>query len=332
TFAAAQVDTLEFSNLRDYVSSRRYAVDRSLLDDGGWSLARREVQELLRKLSDTGVPLLEYVDKGIHFGIKTGLNEAFVIDEATRDNLIAEHTGSAQVIKPFLAGRDIKRYADALVSRWVICIPSGWTNANMGSSKDPWRFIQESFPAVINYLKPYKAKAEKRWDKGDFWWELRPCAYYGEFEQPKIMLPDISLRGNFILDESGEYYCVNTAYIIGNADKYLLGILNSKLITFVYSHISSTYRGGYLRFIYQYLAKLPIRTIDFDNSADAALHDEMVALVETMLELHKQLPSLSGEARRVVELRIEATDREIDALVYTLYGLGEDEVGIVEGG
>ena len=144
------------------------------------------------------------------------------------------------------------------------------------------------------------------------------------------MLSDISLRGNFILDEAGEYYCINTAYIIGSADRYLLGLLNSKLVTFVYSHIASTYRGGYLRFIYQYLAQLPIRAIDFDNPADVAMRDEMVRLVDEMLDLHRQLAGASLVKRGVIEALIERADRRIDGLVYGLYGLSGDEVGLVE--
>ncbi len=330
TFTAAQVDTLEFSSLREHMETLRYAVDKTLLDDGGWSLARQEVQTLTRKLFDAGLSLEEYVNGKIYRGILTGLNEAFVIDSATKDRLISEHKSSAKVIKPFLAGRDIKRYAEPAVERYVILIPSGWTNANKGENQSGWDFVKESFPAVVAHLEPYQAKAEKRWDKGDYWWELRPCAYYDEFEKRKIMLPDISSRGNFTYD-ANYAYCANTAYIIPVDDKYLLGILNSKLITFIYSSISSTYRGGYLRFIYQYLAQLPIRTIDFDNTDDVAMHDEMVKLVDEMLDLHRQLAGVSQVKRGVIEALIERTDGKIDALVYRLYGLSEDEVAVVGG-
>ena len=331
TFAAAKVESLEFPSLAEHVESRRYVVEKTLLDDGGWSLARREIQLLSKKLTDAAAPLGEYVNSKIYRGILTGLNEAFVIDEATKDWLLREDPGSAKVIKPFLKGRDIKRYLELNEKQYVICIPSGWTNEHRRPAEDPWKFIQKSFPAVISHLAQFKDKAEKRWDKGEYWWELRACAYYQEFDMPKLILPDISLRGNFTIDVNGAY-CANTAYIIPVDDKYLLGILNSKLITFVYQNISSTYRGGYLRFIYQYLAKLPIRTIDFDNPADVAMHDEMVELVERMLDLHKQLPGLAGEKRRIVSLQIERTDREIDGLVYGLYGMTDDEIAIVRGG
>lgn len=331
TFSVTRVESLGFTRLQEAVNQNTFEVMRDVLDDNGWSLSNKQIQKLFLKVSYCGIPLAEYVDKKIYRGILTGLNEAFVVNGETKDQLIEEHPSSAMVIKPFLAGRDIKRYVDSTVERYVILIPSGWTNDSMGISSDPWHFIQETYPAIARYLDPFREKAEKRWDKGDYWWELRPCAYYDEFEKPKMMLPDISLRGNFVLDETGENYCTNTAYIIGSTDKYLLGILNSKLITFIYSQISSTYRGGYLRFIYQYLAQLPIRAIDFDNPADVALHDKLVELVERMLDLHRQA-NLTAVQRGLVEQRIEAVDREIDALVYRLYGLSEEEVKIVEGG
>ena len=157
------------------------------------------------------------------------------------------------------------------------------------------------------------------------------CKYYDEFEKPKIMLPDISLRGNFTFDAKGEYYCVNTAYIISNSELYLLGILNSSLITFFYKNLSSSYRGGYLRFIYQYLVKLLIQTINFSKPDEKKLHDQMVNLVEQMLNLNKKLNNAKlPQEKNLLQRQIETTDKQIDQLVYELYDLTDDEIKIVE--
>ena len=330
TFAAAQVDTLEFASLREHLESLRYSVDRTMLDDGGWSLARQEVQVLVNRLMTTLPSLESYVEKEIYRGVTTGLNEAFVIDGDTRARLVEENPNSAELIKPFLAGREVKRYSILAPSKYLIFTRRG--------------VDIKSFPAIHRYLHQFKSRLEpkpKDW-LGDAWSGRKPGSYkwfeiqdtvdyWQSFEKPKIILPDISLRGNFTYDEK-HAFVANTGYIIPVDDKYLLGVLNSKLTTFIYGSISSTYRGGYLRFIYQYLAQLPIRVINFDNPDDVAMHDEMVALVDTMLGLHKQLPELAGIKREVIEAQIEATDREIDGLVYRLYGLAEGEVGIVEGG
>ena len=331
TFAAAQIDTLEFASLREHLESLRYSVDRTMLDDGGWSLARQEVQVLLRKIRDAGVPLLDYVNKGIHFGIKTGLNEAFVINEETKAQLIAEHPSSAKVIKPFLAGRDIKRYAEPVVERYVILIPSGWTEDNLGMSSDPWAFIQAIYPAIANHLAPFQEKAEKRWDKGDYWWELRPCAYYDEFEKPKIIYPNICSQPEFTL-ESDSQFTNQKCYIMASDEKYLLGVLNSRIMMFYFQTTIPKLRGDYYEPGYAFMKSFPIRTIDFDNADDAAMHDQLVELVDKMLDLHRQLQGSVLIRREVIEMQIEATDKEIDELVYALYELSDDEVKIVEGG
>ena len=132
------------------------------------------------------------------------------------------------------------------------------------------------------------------------------------------------------MDEQRQYYDT-TAYILGNSSSYLLGILNSKLWNFMFKNVSSEIRGGFLRWKKQYMAPLPIRTIDFSNPADKAAHARMVELVEGMLELHKQKADASGDALDALEVRIAEQDAAIDALVYELYGLSEEEIAVVEG-
>lgn len=315
-----------------YVEGNGQFINQESLDNNGWSLVDQEKRSLLDKLMKSGMPLGEYVGGKIFYGIKTGLNKAFVIDEATKDRLIAEDPKSEEVIKPFLAGREIKRYVDLKSQQYLILFEKGWTNKNSGNSKNKWIWLKERYPSIANHIEPFTKDGEKRCDKGDYWWELRACDYYGEFEKPKMILPDISLTSNISLDNDKKYYCVNTAYIIVNSELYLLGILNSKLTNFLYFNISPKYRGGYLRFIYQYLIQLPIRTIDFSNSEDVAKHDKIVSLVEQMLEMNKKLDnSKLGSEKEIIKRRIEATDAEINRLVYQLYELNEEEIKIIEG-
>ena len=114
--------------------------------------------------------------------------------------------------------------------------------------------------------------------------------------------------------------------------KYLLGVLNSTLLRFYYTVSFTNDSSLTVNISKTFLDQLPIRTIDFDDPADVARHDKMVELVDRMLDWHKQLPDLTGEARRIVNARIAATDREIDKLVYALYGLSDEEIKIVECG
>ena len=154
------------------------------------------------------------------------------------------------------------------------------------------------------------------------------------FEQPKIIYPDIAKGPRFYLDTSGAYIS-NTAYCLGTDDLYLLGILNSRLFWFTISNISIPFgtRAGQFRYrlVYQYMRQVPIRPINNDDLADVARHDKMVALVERMLGLHQKLAAAAIRSdRRLYQRQIEAADRQIDALVYELYGLTEQEITIVE--
>ena len=329
SFQVAQLDSLEFASLREHVQERRYAVERRLLDDGGWSLARREVQVLLRKLADAGIPLEEYVKSKIHYGIKTGFNEAFVIDSTTRDRLIAQHESSAEVIKPILAGRDVKRYADPVVNRYVIFARRG--------------IDIEQYPAIRLYLEQFRERLEPKppdwrgaWQgrkPGKYtWYEIQDTvAYFNAFEEPKIIYPNICKQPEFTMDFDSRY-TNQKCFIISVADKYLLGILNSKLMMFFFQTTIPKLRGDYFEPGFAFLRSFPVRQIDVECAEDLEMYDEMVKLVDMMLSLHAQLPTLSDEARRVVDLQIESTDKAIDALVYRLYGMSDDEVRLVESG
>jgi len=332
TFEATQVETLNFGNLSDYVLENHYTINQTILEDGGWSMANAQQQAILKKLRETGLPFGKYVKGRLLRGILTGLNEAFVIDNKIRELMIGQDPKSAELIKPFVAGRDIKRYQQLEEGRYLIIIPNGWTRVKSGNAPDSWEWLKQNYPAIAGHLEKFSVAAQKRGDKGEYWWELRSCDYYEEFEKPKMLLPDISLRGNFTLDKDKNFYCVNTAYIIGDSSPYLLGILNSQLITFFYSNLSSSYRGGYLRFIYQYIEQLPIRVINFDDPADKARHDDMVRLVERMLDLYKRVAAANlSHEKTALQRQIEATDKQIDQLVYQLYQLTPEEITIVEG-
>ena len=113
---------------------------------------------------------------------------------------------------------------------------------------------------------------------------------------------------------------------------YLLGVLNSNLLSFYTISHSPVFSGGYFKFSSPYLKNIPIRRVDFTDPADVAHHDKMVGLVERMLALHKKLTAASIPADKELYARqIEATDRQIDGLVYELYGLSDKEIKIVEG-
>ena len=318
------VKSLDFESLGVYVTENHQSLKLSSLDDSGWNLGSEAEQNLLQKLKTNTVPLGEYVNGKIYRGVLTGLNEAFVINEETKDRLIKEDVSSAEVIKPFLAGRDIKKYQTPFSDKYLIFIPKGYTNSNGKNPKSGWRWLQEKYPAIAKHLEPFEAKAKKRFDKGEYWWELRACEYYDEFEKPKIMLPDIALKMQAQFDTKATY-CVNTAYIIPVNDKYLLGLINSKITSYYYSKISTSIRGGYFRFIRQYLEQIPIPIV-------AKNKNEIITLVDQLLFLHQEKSTTKLESSLAqIQGKIDYCERRVDELVYELYGLTEDERKVVEG-
>jgi uncharacterized protein YjhX (UPF0386 family) len=305
--------------LQELVDQRAVDLPVSGLSPDGWSLSGCDTRQLMERIKQVSVPLKTYIQGKPYRGIITGLNKALIIDRATRDRLIAEDPRSAEVIKPLLAGRDVRRYAIEFKDRHLI-----WTYIGVPIDR---------YPTVFDHLKQFQPQLQKRWDKGNFWWELRACDYYDRFEKPKIIYPDIATTCRFALDRDG-YFSSNTTYFIPSDDLYLLGILNSKLGQFYFSEVCAGLEGGgttYLRFFGQYLEGFPICTINFDDPEVVARYDKMVSLVERMLELHKKLAAATIPAdKKLYQRQIEATDRQIDALAYELYGLTEGEIGVVE--
>lgn len=264
------------------------------------------------------MPLGEYVQGKIYRGVLTGLNEAFVIDAATRERLIVEDGRSAEVIKPFLAGRDVKRYGVPKVDKYLILLPKGWTKGQFGDLAEVEAFVEleKQYPAVAGFLTPFAEKGRSRYDKGDYWWELRACDYYGEFEKEKILWPGISAEITaFAFDDQGLYGNDNNQLIV--TDKlFLLGILNSRLIKFYLSKTCDFVRGGFARLKMIYVVSIPIPA-----TVPESVQKELSRLVTEIVQIKNRTDS--GDT--------EVFEREIDRVVYGLYGLGEGEIGVVEG-
>jgi hypothetical protein len=259
------------------------------------------------------------------------MNEAFVIDAGTRERLIAEDPKSNNLIKPFLVGRDIKRYCVTRTGRFLILIPKGSTRAQSNGARDAWGWFQKSYPAVAAHLLPFRSAAEKRLDKGEYWWELRACEYYVEFEKPKILWPEIAGSARFALD-TDKSYANNKIFFIPGGSSYLLGLLNSSLLRMFIHSVCTDLQGDSFNFSGVFVTKTPIRTIDFSVPTDKSRHDRMVHMVERMLSLTKQLAAVkTGHEKTALQRQIDATDRQIDQLVYELYGLTDEEIRIVEG-
>jgi len=278
----------------------------------GWRLQPPSVLRLLEKLRKAGTPLGKYVNGQLYWGIKTGLNEAFVVDRATRDRLIAEHPSSAEVLKPFLRGRDVKRWRLDYQDLYLIKIESSENREHPWTGKSETRAEQifaQTYPAIHHHLTQYREALIKRCDQGKFFWELRSCIYWQEFERPKIIYPDIAVRCEFAFD-TNYLYPDATLFIIPEKSTHLISILNSNIVQFFIDQICPAVRGSFRRFKSIYVEQIPI------PPASPTDKNSIETLVQKCLDSQGQ--------------GVEQWEQEIDEIVARLYGLSAEDMKIIQ--
>jgi hypothetical protein len=359
-------------------------------DDSGWQLGDDAGRRLFRKLMAAGTPLGEVVDGCMYRGVLTGLNEAFIIDQATRDRLVADDPACAVILKKMLRGEDLRPWYQENEGRWLIAMPCGWTKTTFGgglTEADAWQQLTARHPGITCHLAPFAAAARRRWDKGEYWWELRPCDYYAAFDQPKIFWPDIAKTPRFSWDASG-IYLGNTGYILTPDHPWVLGYLASRCAWFLIARtaIGLGERAGMNRYrlIDQFMRPLPTPVpCDTDRATLGALAMEITELARARYALHQQVrhrlrtdfgtpdkalnnkltawwtldfPALRDELRKVFKRDIPMQDRddaeawlaarrieharltaeivaretELNARVYALFNLTDDEIALIE--
>lgn len=306
------------TDIQLYFAQKGFCLPQLKLFHQHWTLADDSVLKLKEKIEKTGTPLREW-DVKIYRGVITGFNEAFIIDNETKGRLCKEDPKSAEIFKPILRGRDIERYSYKWAGLWLIKIASGWTDKNRGK-KDPERFLKETYPAVYGHLKSTGKKKGKgkglynRDDQGDYWWELRDCDYYSEFEKEKIIYPDIADKLSFTYGDV-TMFANNTAYFLNNGNKYMLAVLNSLLTDFYYRQISSQLGNEALRAFTVFIEQLPIPKIPEKTQ------QPFITLVDQILAAKRKDPNADTAT----------LEHQIDKMVYDLYNLTPDEIAIIEG-
>ena len=147
--------------------------ERALLSEN-WELTSNHEQIILEKLRRKGNPLGDYVDNQIYRGLLTGLNEAFIIDKLVYEYQVTKDENVRDIIKPFLMGRDVHEYSlNSQQNKYLICMPKGFTNSRKSKDDNAWDWINITYPTLAKYLGTFAEKAQKRLDKGDYWWEFK---------------------------------------------------------------------------------------------------------------------------------------------------------------
>ena len=261
-----------------------------------WVILSEIELSIKRKIEAVGTPLKDW-DIQIYRGVLTGYNEAFIISTEKRDKILAncqneeERAKTAELIRPILRGRDIKRYGYDWAGLWLI-------NTHNGVKGVKPRIDINDYPAVKQHLDKYWDKISKRADKGDTPYNLRNCAYVDDFSKPKIVWGNLNLRASFamVLDDS---FVNAPSPMIVPASKYLLGMLNSKIADYYIRNLGVTRNGGYFEYKPMFVEQLPV-----------PFTSKYLFLIEELVELKNE--------------------KRIDEVAYEIYGLTQEEIGYVE--
>ncbi len=263
-----------------------------------------------KKIEENGVLLREW-DIEITSGIKTGYNEAFVINESLKEEFISNDESNRKIIAPLLRGRDIKRYKSEFQNLWIIL-------AIFGSNK----FLKTDHEIIFQHLEKYESPLSKRGQCTNrngtgqhHWLELdnNPTeSYLAKFNRPKLIWLEMSPVPNFAYSEKSEFV-LNTAYILnGDNLKYILGVLNSKVLHSYFGFIAPDVRGKTRRYTKQYVEQLPIPqpSEDFEK--------KISFIVDQIIDAKNQ-------SKDTLDL-----EKQLDLIVFKLYNLTFDEVLVAE--
>ncbi|GAA7383611.1 class I SAM-dependent DNA methyltransferase [Helicobacter pylori] len=304
----------------DLKSAHSLPMRQNALSTESFIFANATLLDLRDKMESIGTPLKDW-DIQINYGIKTGANEAFIITTEKREEILnacktqEERKRTERLIKPILRGKDIKRYSYEWADLWVINTHNGYTS-NLKSKIPPIDI--EKTPAIKAHLDAHWDTIATRCDQGDTPYHLRNCAYLEDFEKEKIVWAEMTDEPRFIYDNKG-FYTNQTCYFIARDDKYLFAILNSKVIYFFMRQMASNLGEGAFRWIKQFIERLPIPKITPQNQE---LARKITDGAERILKVKEKDPKAN-----TLDL-----EKEIDALVYQLYHLTDEEIKIIEEG
>lgn len=291
----AQIKDLNFTDLCKLVNKISTKVSSNNFKKESWSFSNDEEEKILEKMKEAGTSLKDYTNDSIFYGIKTGFNEAFIINKSIKDELINEDKKSSEIIKPIIFGDNIRKYRIDFEDKYIILTKIGVNIKN--------------YPAIFKHLSKYKEKLKKRVDKGEQWWELRHCAYYDLFEKPKIHIPAFALESRFAYDNEG-LYSNAPAYIIPLDDKYLLAILNSKVVWFFLRTITPVLGDENKR------GRLIIRTVYFEKLPIPKCENKkpLIEKADLMIKLNKDFYKKKNNFLKLIkqEYNVDKISKKLD--------------------
>ena len=300
TLACSVEDGFDIGKLSDYVATHTVASEFNSSDT--WSILTDIEKSIKAKIEAVGIPLKDW-NVSINYGIKTGFNDAFIIDSAKREQILSnclteeERKRTEAIIRPILRGRDITRYNYNWADLWLI-------NTHNGVKEELDRIHIEEYPAIKQHLDNHWDKIKSRTDKGDTPYNLRNCAYLDEFSKPKIVWGNLNVSGSYALAPKNMFINAPSCMIVpGN--NYLLAALNSKVADYYIRTLGVVRNGGFFEYKPMFVEKIPIPMI---TSEQELIFNEILSSSQTDNE----------------------RDTKIDELINKLYGLSEEEISFLQ--
>jgi len=296
-------------------------ISQSHLTSASWALTSPAITRLNVRIDTAGEALDKILIVGS--GMQTGCNDVF--GERTQEEITKWRVKPGQYYKR-ASNSDTQRYFIRDRGEYIL-----YPQAVPSFDKLP-AGVQKHLLAHADELKKRAA-----YQRGDCeWWKFTWPLHEERYDRQRIICPYLATFNRFALDQRGEFLSLtDTTVLFENGQPesllYLLGVLNSKLLTFRFKSIGKLKSGGIYEYFWNSISKLPIRRINFSNPTDKARHDRMAQFVESILALHQPKAKAKTQAEQEqIQRQIDATDRQIDKLVYELYGLTPDEIAVVK--
>lgn len=306
------------------INSNLNKISQKNLKDENWTLAESETLNLMKKVEMAGKSLKNW-DIQINYGIKTGYNEAYIIDEQKKNELISQDPKNKDLIKPIIRGRDIKKYGYEWANLYIII-----------AKFDSYKFLEKEYPVIFKHLKGFEANLKKRGQcnysrssnknsnkeyPGQHHWlefDNNPKdSYIDEFKKEKIIWIELTNKNKFTFSDHEQYVLAGAFLMTGNNLKYLLGVLNSRLCRFYFNLICNSSGMATIQWKKFSVEKIPVPEITAQNKVQT---QKIIELVDQILAIKKENP----------ETDTSELEEKIDQLVYKLYDLTDEEIKIVE--
>ncbi len=304
------IEKIKPEMIHENVEELKEVFDTTKMNDGIWVISSLHNFNTIERLKAQMISLGEYIHEESYYGIKTALSKVFNIPVEKATELITQDIRSKEILRPFLQGRGLIAYGEAKAGSYLLFIPKGFTALQMGIDRErqelpsetvAWDWFKDKYPAVASWLEQFKNEAKARIDKGDYWWELRACAYYDRFAERKLFYQVFQTKPCFVYDETSTF-CNNSMYFMTVPDKSLLALLCSSIGWWLITEFCPRIQNG--------------AQLIWDNFRQIPIPQELPQVLNEYAD--KMMASRNDEAK------FQCLSKEIDTIIAMLYGLTEE--------